>query len=415
MRKVLVVGAGAQGGPCASILAGEASVEEIRLGDIDRALVEKVAQKIGSSKVHPFKLDAGRSQEVIAAARGVDAIINLTHLRFNDVIMEAALAAGSHYVDTATTTAFLEDWISGGDVKLHREFLDIDRTALVGCGFAPGISNLLTRHACDQMDRVERIIIRVGRRSVSASDEVVSEWKPTWSPEIILEDYSEPPMLLVDGEFVQVPIFSNPETHAFPEPVGDLLLSSHMHEEPYLIPGFYLDKGLEYLDFRYPVDKLVGAFIKMGFAGDEPIDVKGVQVVPRDVLMKLVKRPGNRFFEEDEETILQSDLTGIMDVSVDGRREGVAVCHKISYTFTDCLDHERQRQLFNEYGTTMVYVALPAVQGAKMCVGGRVESGVVSPDSLDPGAFFAGMAERGVPFGFEEHVTVEQGGVGSPF
>jgi saccharopine dehydrogenase-like NADP-dependent oxidoreductase len=415
MRKVLVVGAGAQGGPCAAILAGEASVEEIRLGDIDRALAEKVAQKIGSSKVRPFKLDAGRSQEVIAAAQGADVIINLTHLRFNDVIMDGALVAGTHYVDTATTTAFLEDWISGGDVKRHQEFVDIGKTALVGCGFAPGISNLLTRHACNQMDRVERIIIRVGRRSEKASDEVVSEWKPTWSPEIILEDYSEPPMLLVDGEFVQVPIFSNPETHAFPEPVGDLLLSSHMHEEPYLIPGFYLDKGLQYLDFRYPVDKLVGAFIKMGFASDEPIDVKGVKVVPRDVLMKLVKRPGNRFFEEDEETILQSDLTGIMHVSVDGMREGVAVSHNISYTFTDGPDHERQRQLFNEYGTTMVYVALPAVQGAKMCVGGGAERGVVSPDSLDPGAFFAGMAERGVPFEFEEHVAVEQAGESNPF
>ena len=38
MKKVLVIGAGAQGGPCASILAGEESVKEIRLGDIDLAL-----------------------------------------------------------------------------------------------------------------------------------------------------------------------------------------------------------------------------------------------------------------------------------------------------------------------------------------------------------------------------------------
>jgi saccharopine dehydrogenase-like NADP-dependent oxidoreductase len=41
---------------------------------------------------------------------------------------------------------------------------------------------------------------------------VVSEWRPTWSPEILLEDYSEPPMLLVDGEYVQVPIFSKDAT-----------------------------------------------------------------------------------------------------------------------------------------------------------------------------------------------------------
>jgi saccharopine dehydrogenase-like NADP-dependent oxidoreductase len=404
MQKVLVIGSGAQGGPCTSILAGEKSVTEIRLGDINLELAKRVADKLASSKIQPLKLDASKKEEVIAAAQGVDVIVNLTHLKFNDVIMDAALAAKTHYVDTASNTAFLEGWISGSDPKLHREFVDIGKTALVGCGFAPGITNLLTRYACDQLERVAKIVIRVGRKSAKASDEVVSAWKPTWSPEILLEDYAEPPMLLIDGEFVQVPIFSNPETYTFPEPIGNLLLSSHMHEEPYLIPKFYLDKGLQYLDFKYPVDKLAGAFIKMGFASEEAVDVKGVKVVPRDVLMKLVKRPGNKFFEEDDESILQSDLTGIMDVSVDGVREGEEISYSISYRFTDGPNKERQRQLFNTYGTTMVHVALPAVVGAKMCVNGEVESGVISPDSLDPKKFFAGMAERGVPFEFDEKI-----------
>jgi saccharopine dehydrogenase-like NADP-dependent oxidoreductase len=52
----------------------------------------------------------------------------------------------------------------------------ISKTALAGCGFAPGIANVLTRHACDKMERVEKIIIRVGRKSASASGEVVSAW-----------------------------------------------------------------------------------------------------------------------------------------------------------------------------------------------------------------------------------------------
>jgi saccharopine dehydrogenase-like NADP-dependent oxidoreductase len=232
----------------------------------------------------------------------------------------------------------------------------------------------------------------------------VSAWHPTWSPEILLEDYAEPPMILSEGEFVQVPIFSNPEKYTFPQPVGELLISSHMHEEPYLIPKFYFDKGLQELDFKYPVDKTVGAFIKMGFAEDQAIDVSGVKVVPRDVLMKVVKRPGNQFIEETEESIFQSDLTGIMDVSVDGERYGEKVSHIISYRFTDGPNKERQRQLFHTYGTTMVYVALPAVVGAKMCINGDVEPGVISPDSLDPGKFFWGMSERGVAFELDEKI-----------
>ena len=207
MKKVLVIGAGAQGGPCASILAGEEGVEKILLGDIDLDLAQKVADKIQSDKVEVFKLGASDEAQVIAAAEGVDVVINLTHLKFNDIIMSAALAAETHYVDTASNTPFLENWISGDDPHLHREFKAIGKTALAGCGFAPGIANVLTRYACDQMERVEKIIIRVGRKSASAADEVVSAWQPTWSPEILLEDYSEPPMLLIDGEFVQVPIF----------------------------------------------------------------------------------------------------------------------------------------------------------------------------------------------------------------
>jgi saccharopine dehydrogenase-like NADP-dependent oxidoreductase len=405
VRTVLVIGAGAQGGPCASILAGEEGVEKILLGDIDLALAEKVKDRIGSQKVAAFELDASQEDQVTAAAREVDVVINLTHLKFNDVIMSAVLAAETHYVDTASNTPFLEAWISEDEHELHREFKQVGKTALAGCGFAPGIANVLTRFACNQMERVESIIIRVGRKSPSAAEEVVSEWKPTWSPEILLEDYSEPPMLLINGEYTQVPIFSNPEAYKFPEPVGELLLSSHMHEEAYMIPKFYLDKGLQFFDFKYPVDRLAGAFIKMGFASHDPIEVKGARVAPVDVLMALVKRPANSFFEENLESILESDLTGIMDISVEGKKSGRKIDHKISYTFTDGLNHDRQRQLFDTFGTTMVYVALPAVVGAKMCVRGELESGVISPDSLDPEIFFAEMKERGVPFEFQEQVT----------
>jgi saccharopine dehydrogenase-like NADP-dependent oxidoreductase len=406
MTKVLVIGAGAQGGPSSSILAGEPGITEIRLGDINLDLAKQVADKVGSSKVIPMKLDASNKAEIVKAAEGVDLIMNFTLLKYNHTIMEAALEVQAHYVDTACSTEFLQHWISGEPVKLDEEFSKIGKTALVSCGFAPGIANILARYACDQMERVEKIVIRVGRKSQTASDEVVSAWRPTWSPEIMLEDYAEKPMVFKAGKFVEDPIFSNPETYTFPDPIGDLLLSSHSHEETYLMAKYYVDKGLQELDFKYPVDKIVGALIKMGFADHKPIDVKGVKVAPVDVLMALVKRPGNKFFLENEETILQSDLTGIMDISVDGVLDGDKVTKTISYTFTDGPNKEHQKLLYETFGTTMVYVALPAMAGANMCLNGEVTSGVVSPDVLDPATFFGRMAERGVPFKFDENTAI---------
>jgi saccharopine dehydrogenase-like NADP-dependent oxidoreductase len=94
-----------------------------------------------------------------------------------------------------------------------------------------------------------------------------------------------------------------------------------------------------------------------------------------------------------------------MDISVNGVRAGEAFRHTISYRFTDGSNKELQRQLFKVYGTTMVYVALPAVVGARMCVKGEMESGVISPDNLDPQKFFSGMEARGVPFEFQETFT----------
>jgi saccharopine dehydrogenase-like NADP-dependent oxidoreductase len=232
---------------------------------------------------------------LVKAAEGVEVIFNFTLIKYNPLIMEAALACQAHYVDTACNLNFLNQWITGDTPQYHQEFVDIGKTALVGIGFSPGIANVLTRYACDRMDQVESIMIRVGRGYGDTPEEVVSEWKPGWSPEILLEDYADPPMVLKDGEYLELPIFSNPEAYTFPSPVGEILISSHCHEEPYLMPRYYLDKGLKEVDFKYPVDKLAGAFVKMGFADDGPIDVKGVKVSPVDVLMKLVKRPGNSF------------------------------------------------------------------------------------------------------------------------
>ena len=87
MKKVLVVGAGAQGGPCASILARDKDVSEIVLGDIDLDLANKVKDKIKSDKISVMKVHAGKLEDIERAAKGVDAIINLTLTAFNSNIL----------------------------------------------------------------------------------------------------------------------------------------------------------------------------------------------------------------------------------------------------------------------------------------------------------------------------------------
>ena len=254
MKKVLIIGAGAQGGPCTSILSRDDSISEIRLADIDLDLVSAVQEKIGSSKVKAIQLDASDVEAVTKAAEGTDIIINLTLIDFNDVIIQAALANEIHYLDTAQNESYLEQVMENKrPLDQEEEFKSIGKTALFGCGASPGITNVMVRYVCDQMEEVERIYIRLFFGPLNAGDEIVKGWNPGWSPTMALSDYAEEPCVFMNGEYTRVPIFSRAEEHPFPEPVGKALISSHSHEEPYTLP-YYIEKGLKEVDFKYPVD-----------------------------------------------------------------------------------------------------------------------------------------------------------------
>ncbi|MCF8069880.1 MAG: saccharopine dehydrogenase NADP-binding domain-containing protein [Desulfobacterales bacterium] len=369
-------------------------------------MAEKINSKFKTNKIKPIKLDAGKKDEIIKAAEGVDVIFNFTLTEFNINIIEAALAVKAHYLNTAGEYNFLNQWVSGGEITYDKEFKAIGKSALMGCGISPGSLGVLTRYICDQMNKVEKILVRIGLTFGISGDEILQEWDPGWAPEIALADFAEPPMIFKDGKHTKIPIFSNPETYTFPEPIGAALIASHSHEEPYLFPRYYKNKGLKNIDFKYPVDKTAGAFVKMGFADDREVEVNGVKVVPRDVLMKLVKQPTKQFLEENEKTILQSEASGFIVITVDGEYNGRDASYSVTYNFIDGNNRELQKQLYNTYGTTQLYVALPAVTGAKMCMAGETDSGVITADGLDPMKFFKGLSDRGIPIVFEENIVI---------
>lgn len=71
------MGAGAQGAPCASILARDKDVSEIVLGDIDLDLANKVKDKIGSDKITTIKVDAGKIEHLQRATKGADVVVKV--------------------------------------------------------------------------------------------------------------------------------------------------------------------------------------------------------------------------------------------------------------------------------------------------------------------------------------------------
>lgn len=403
--KFLVVGAGGQGAPCASILSRDPDVSNIVLADINEELLDKVSKKIRSEKLTTVRVDAGILEDLKDAAKGVDAVINLTHIKFNANIMEAAVKSGAHYVDTALDyEGIWKQLVENKPLSYDKEFKKAGLTAVLGCGGSPGITNVLARYLCDKLDSVDSIRIVLGGKPLRKSKDVVETWQPGWSPEIALSDYAHEADVFKDGKYTKVPPFSGAEEYMFPDPVGTLLVSWHCHEEPVMLPRF-IGKGVKYVDFRYPVDKIAGALIKLGFASHEPIEVKGVKVAPVDVLMRLVHRPVNSFLNEDEKTVTTPSLYKFyMIIEIEGEKAGEKIQCKI---IVRDIEHNADEKLkmFRKLGTTMVGVAAPAIVGAKMSIEGDADKGVIGSECLDPIKFLKKMAEMGAPVRFKETIS----------
>ena len=75
--KVLIVGAGGQGGSCASILARQDSVDEIRLVDLKEETAKAVADHIGGGKIRTGTVNALDPDDVARAAEGVDVVVDM--------------------------------------------------------------------------------------------------------------------------------------------------------------------------------------------------------------------------------------------------------------------------------------------------------------------------------------------------
>jgi len=177
--KVLVVGAGAQGGPCVSILVRDKDISEVVLADLDIDLANKIKAKVKNDKLKTVRVDASDVESIVKAAEGVDVIINLTLTEFNSNIMQAALRCGAHYVDTSfgegsssdirATDNILAQMMENRPLTFNKEYKEAGLTALLGCGASPGTVNALARYMCDKLDSVDEIRIRIGRRPLASS------------------------------------------------------------------------------------------------------------------------------------------------------------------------------------------------------------------------------------------------------
>ena len=403
--KVLIVGAGGQGGSCASILARQNSVEEIRLADLKEETAKAVAENIGSDKVKTYSVNAMDPDDVARVAEGVDVVIDMVMPFMVPYVLEGAYKARANYINTAFDAPYWDMFVDGvkiEDLPLCKEMKEAGLTALFGCGFAPGWTNVLARRLANRLDKVDSIKMRIGKATHLPGeheyDWVTRPWNPGWSPKQALIDCASPTYALEDGKYVKYEPFGGLEMWDFPEPVGRLPVTHHSHEEIYSMPATF--KGVKDIDFKYYMMYQPAIFWAMGLCSQEKVKVGDVEVAPIDVITAMVPPPQNNIFGATDEQLEYADKTAFIElvVEVAGEKDG----KKVTWTANCPKMNAPGPALKALYGTALVYVSLPLAVGTMLIVEIDMPKGIIFADELDPEVFIDKMMGTGYPYEWKE-------------
>jgi len=371
MKIMVLGGAGKMGCISVQYLAGDSRVEKVVIADNNLENAKIVAEYINSPKIEIQKIDLQDTDAFIAALEQVDVCLNATVYYTNLEVMDACQKTGTHYTDMGglfhTTMKQL---------KLHEKFQEAGASAILGMGSAPGIPNIQSRYAADRLDTIESIKIFDGIKPPPPDDVRFTYAVPT-----ILDELTIAPMVFEDGEFKAKEPLSGFEDYWFAPPVGLLPMHLSLHSEVATIPITFKDKGVKECFFKInywgmakeTVEK-VKILADFGFNDEEPIEIEGKLISPKDVLIAKLGNyvpPILEFLAPPKNQ--PPDWVKEIVTEVKGTKDGKEVTFRL--------------------GTLTVKGALPtgvAPAIAAIWLGeGRIKPGVYPPEvALDPETFF---------------------------
>ncbi len=284
LKKIMVLGVGAQGSAAAQRLNEDPGVCEIICADYDMSAVENVINGLGKAK--GIKINAADKGSIIKAAEGVDLILNALPLEWTKNVLDAALEVRSNYQDYAATIALHEDWVESIRIQYDeygQKFKLIDRTAIVGTGSAPGLMCAATRDAMRYLDTCETIY------NIVWEGVITKRFQPFWwSPVTALHDMSEEAYALIDGKLVRTPAFRLPIKRRYDYMDEEITFVEHCHDEPvhYSFNREKFFKGVKNAYFKYagPGIDFALPLYRAGLLSHEKKNINGVEIAPFDVV-----------------------------------------------------------------------------------------------------------------------------------
>src|SRR3972149_1153140 len=399
--KVLLVGVGGVGEAIAAIAKPRAWMEQIVLADYNLERAKEVQKKLGDDKRFPVEfIDASKQENIEELARkhGVDLIMNAVDPIFNKQIFDAACNVGVTYMDMAMTLSephptdpFNKPGIKLGDYQFDRaqDWEKKGLLALVGIGVEPGMADVFARYAQDHLfDEIEEIGIRDGANITIDG----YEFAPNFSIWTTIQECLNPPVIWEKdkGWFTTEP-FSEHETFEFPDGIGPIDVVNVEHEEVLLVPRWV---NARRVTFKYGLGDQFIDVLKtlhmLGLDNKDRINVKGVQVAPRDVIAACLPDPAHLGEKMHGKTCAGTWVKGMKD----GKKKEVYL-----YQVAD------NQQCMQTWGCQAVVAqtAFSAVIAMDLLKHGQWKgAGVLGPEAFEPVPFIEKMAEYSFPYGMKE-------------
>ena len=374
--RMLVLGAGLQGSACAYDLLQNPEVTQVRLADLHFDHLPRFLKPLAGPRLIPTPLDVRDREAVLALMRESDAVMSAIPYYFNLQLAECAVEAGVHFCDLGGNTEIVFQQKALADKATAKGV-----TVVPDCGVAPGMVNILAQYGIAQLDAVDSVRIFVG--GLPQNPEPPLNYQIVYSLEGVLDYYTTLSWVVRNGKRVQMTALSELETVSFPEPVGGLE-AFHTAGGLSTMAFRYEDKipTMEYKTLRYPGHAAMMETIRdLGLLDLEPVDVKGVRVVPRDLFVSVV---GPRLTKPKGKDLLA------LRVTVTGTKNNQPAT--------------RQFDLIDLYDEAHGISAMMRTTGYSLSITGQMQArglvtppGVWTPDECMPAAaYIAELRQRGM-------------------
>lgn len=293
MANFLVLGSGKQGSATALdlLLHSDASVT-IADRTFDH-LAPFLNQYKSGGRLLLRSLDLLDHAAVRSAMEEKNAVLSAAPYYFNVDLARLAIEAGAHFADLGGNTDLVFK-----QKALHDAAVAKGVTVIPDCGLAPGMVNILAAEGIRRLDRADSVKIYVG--GLPQHPEPPLNYMVVYSLEGALDYYTTRSWVLRDGRRTEVEALSELEDVDFPTPLGTLE-AFHTAGGISTMPFLYEGKvaTMEYKTLRYPGHVAIMRPIRdLGLLSNEPLDVNGRSVRPRDVFIGVVSprltRPDGR-------------------------------------------------------------------------------------------------------------------------